>query len=69
MHSCGRGTLCVGVPLSGRDCRVALRAPRNDMRGVSPRNNSNDKTHSTLLAMTGFRAMSFIRTSYLLLIT
>ncbi|MDR1093413.1 MAG: hypothetical protein LBL66_04620 [Clostridiales bacterium] len=23
-----------GVPLFGRDCRVALRAPRNDTRGV-----------------------------------
>ncbi|MDR1093592.1 MAG: hypothetical protein LBL66_05530 [Clostridiales bacterium] len=28
-----------GVPLSGRDCFVSLRAPRNDKRGVrAPRN-------------------------------
>ncbi|MDR1093880.1 MAG: hypothetical protein LBL66_07000 [Clostridiales bacterium] len=33
-----------GVPLSGRDCRVALRAPRNDKSGVcAPRNKSNDR--------------------------
>ncbi|MDR1094283.1 MAG: hypothetical protein LBL66_09075 [Clostridiales bacterium] len=25
------GEHCAGVPLSGRDCRVALRAPRNDL--------------------------------------
>ncbi|MDR1092966.1 MAG: hypothetical protein LBL66_02325 [Clostridiales bacterium] len=42
------------VPLFGRDCRVALRAPRNDMPGVrapcndmrgvrAPRNKSNDR--------------------------
>ncbi|MDR1093313.1 MAG: hypothetical protein LBL66_04110 [Clostridiales bacterium] len=42
-----------GVPVFGGDCRVALRAPRNDTRGVraprndkrgvrAPRNKSND---------------------------
>ncbi|MDR1093662.1 MAG: hypothetical protein LBL66_05885, partial [Clostridiales bacterium] len=42
----------VGVPLYGRDCRVALRAPRNDTRGVrAPRNDmpcfmSNAAVHS-----------------------
>ncbi|MDR1093323.1 MAG: hypothetical protein LBL66_04160 [Clostridiales bacterium] len=28
------GDIAQSVPLSGRDCRVALRAPRNDKRGV-----------------------------------
>ncbi|MDR1093138.1 MAG: hypothetical protein LBL66_03225 [Clostridiales bacterium] len=37
------GNFARGVPLFGRDCRVALRAPRNDKRGVrAPRNKSND---------------------------
>ncbi|MDR1094459.1 MAG: hypothetical protein LBL66_09980 [Clostridiales bacterium] len=54
----------VGVPLSGRDCHVALCAPRNDRRGVRAARNDKGSPQCTVHSPQ-FRSGTFAHGAFL----